>query len=781
MAEEGSTRWQGESKRLNRIMLVPLGWIVCTALIPDFVMSVSGHRFPLAVAITSGIGILMLCVLASYLVYRARSVRMLPLVVLSGAILVTSSQCYHIAQNLGLTDSRAWRAHRVVLHATDNLVAGIGIVLVAFAFLRTIIEMLAARERSTYEHARLQDEMARRARVEKEILDTKQRYEDLVNHLPVAVYRNTPGPEGCFLEMNPAHVAMFEAESKEDFAVGGVSRLYRDAAQRQAFSEKLLRDGFVRNQELALQTVKGRPIWGEVSAVVRRDDLGHVYFDGIILDVTERKLAEDTYRTILSTAMDGFWVVDMQGRIVDVNDAYCQIIGYSREELLRMSVPDVEASESPKEVDAHIAKVAQCRRDRFETRQRRKDGRVIDVEVSITHYVDARGGRQYVFLRDITARKRSEEALRQSEAKYRDLVQNANTMILRLDTNGRVAFINEFAQEYFGFTGEDLLGRNVLGTVIPGSSGEGHDLAALLASGREHPQRSVESEYEHVMPDGRRAWIAWTSTPVYAHDGTIAEILCVANDVTERVEAERLIVEQRAQMIHASRLSALGTMASGIAHEINNPLAIISVASEQLDSLLASERPDPERIAKATASIGRNVGRIYRIVRGLKMLSRDGTMDPFVRAPVHTVVAETVELCKGRMASQGVALEVADLPESLEIECRSAQLSQALLNLLNNAHDAVENLPEKWVRIDVTDEGETVAIAVTDSGGGLAPEVRERMLVPFFTTKDPGKGVGLGLSLTKRFLEAHHGELQFDESSPHTRFVMRVPKEQTPV
>ena len=129
---------------------------------------------------------------------------------------------------------------------------------------------------------------------------------------------------------------------------------------------------------------------------------------GTVQDITERKLSEEQYRTIVRTAMDGFWLVDAEGKIIDVNDSYCRLTGYSREELLAMSIGDVEAVEVPEETAHHIERVKEKGYDRFETRHRSKDGRTIDVEVSV-NFMEDEGGRFFVFIRDITERKRADQ------------------------------------------------------------------------------------------------------------------------------------------------------------------------------------------------------------------------------------------------------------------------------------------------------------------------------------------------------------------------------------
>jgi signal transduction histidine kinase len=238
--------------------------------------------------------------------------------------------------------------------------------------------------------------------------------------------------------------------------------------------------------------------------------------------------------------------------------------------------------------------------------------------------------------------------------------------------------------------------------------------------------------------------------------------------------AEDAVQAAQARAAQGARLAALGEMSSGIAHEIRNPLAAINLAAAQI-----AERPgEATLVAELGARIQRIVTRASRIIDALRSFTRDASGDPFLPTPVDRIIQDAVDLCGKRFADHGVTLTVGAVPANLVVECRSVQLSQVLVNLLGNAWDAVATATDRWVQIDVHTEGDRLELAVTDSGPGVPADARARIFEPFFTTKSPDRGTGLGLSLSRNLVEAHRGTLTLDPDSPHTRFVIRVPRTQ---
>ncbi|HZQ70782.1 MAG TPA: ATP-binding protein [Terriglobales bacterium] len=251
----------------------------------------------------------------------------------------------------------------------------------------------------------------------------------------------------------------------------------------------------------------------------------------------------------------------------------------------------------------------------------------------------------------------------------------------------------------------------------------------------------------------------------------------LAAQIQERERIQAVLDSQRAQMIAASKLTSLGEMAGGLAHEINSPLNIIQARASDLQEIAqAGSSLDSSNVVKATASILRTSERIMSVVRGLRTFARDGRADPFEKTSVQTIVEDTLALCRERFSALGITVEVHGLQADLSIECQRVQISQVLLNLLNNAFDAVQSLTNKWIRVDVSTDADSLSIAVTDSGHGIPREIAEKAMQPFFTTKPVGKGTGLGLSISNAIAEAHHGRVWIDSRGPNTRVVLSLPK-----
>lgn len=240
-------------------------------------------------------------------------------------------------------------------------------------------------------------------------------------------------------------------------------------------------------------------------------------------------------------------------------------------------------------------------------------------------------------------------------------------------------------------------------------------------------------------------------------------------------ETEKLLIQHEVQIAATSKMSALGEMASGIAHEINNPLTVIMSRAGQLIDLAERGKLDAAKILETSAVIEKTCARVAKTVRSLRAFSRNDDYEPLETVTVSDIFADTLNLCREKFRN-GVLLEVKDESHGAMIFCHPVQVSQILLNLLSNAYDAVQESKEKWVHLECKVLGSEIEIAVSDSGPGVAPELREKVMEPFFTTKALGKGTGLGLSISQRIAHAHCSEIKFDEQSSASRIYFRLAK-----
>jgi len=264
-----------------------------------------------------------------------------------------------------------------------------------------------------------------RKQTEEALRKSEERYRTLFEESRDAIYTTTQ--EGEFLDANQSMLNLF-GYSREEIIGLKAGETYVHPEDRLKFKQKMGCEGFVRDHEIKLRKKDGTEMECLLTAIVRKTADGNILgYQGIIRDITERKRAEEEYRTILRTTMDGFWITDIQGRFLDVNDAYCQLIGYSRDELLTMKISDMEAVERPEETAQRIKRIMETGGARFETRHRRKDGRMIDLEVSV-NYTKIGSKRLFVFLRDITERKRIEEEREKLIYELQDALANIKTL-----------------------------------------------------------------------------------------------------------------------------------------------------------------------------------------------------------------------------------------------------------------------------------------------------------------------------------------------------------------
>ncbi len=243
-------------------------------------------------------------------------------------------------------------------------------------------------------------------------------------------------------------------------------------------------------------------------------------------------------------------------------------------------------------------------------------------------------------------------------------------------------------------------------------------------------------------------------------------------DITDSKQIERELEEERARHIHSMQMATLGEMAGGMAHELNTPLGLMSLSIKQIETCYTKGKTD--MFHDIIADMYGTIDRMSKLINGFKTFSRNTNENDFTFVNLKKLIEECIEICKMSLKDDGVELFYPEDIRDISIECNPTEISQVLINLVQNARDAISGSESPWIKIEMT-YGDELVIKVIDSGAGVPPEVEEKLFVPFYTTKEIGKGTGLGLSIIKGIVERHNGEIGLDKDCPNTCFRFRIP------
>ncbi len=492
----------------------------------------------------------------------------------------------------------------------------------------------------------------------------------------------------------------------------------------------------------------GTPFWCRVGvSAFEHPRYGEVWIS-VHEDITERKLAETLlkiseaeHRLVLQTATDGILRLDLQGRILEVNKAYCLMSGYSEKELLTMGIKDFEAIETSPEIAGRMRKVLAQGDDRFETKHRRKDGSVIDVEVVIQYRPEA-GEFLTGFVRDISGRKRTEE-LQRLQA---EVLGMAVESIDLHDFDGNFIYVNQAAYISHGYTKEEFLKTNVYRLDTPESS----RLAPMRMKELLEKGRGV-FEISHFHKDGSIMHLEIHTAIVEL--GGRKLIMTVAHDTTERKKMQEQLVMQ-------DRLASIGQLVSGVAHELNNPLTIVIGFS---DILLQKELP--EDVKGDLRLINNEALRTAEIVRNLLTFAR-GRAGEKQAININESIQTVLQLRAHQQEVNNIKTNTCFAPDLPRVMGNNSQLQQVFFNIILNAEQAMLEAHDKGTLAITTERaGDFIRATFTDDGPGMSAETLQRLFTPFFTTKEVGKGTGLGLSISQGIVSEHGGRI-WAESSP---------------
>jgi PAS domain S-box-containing protein len=483
----------------------------------------------------------------------------------------------------------------------------------------------------------------------------------------------------------------------------------------------------------------------------------------VVIDITARKRAEEalrlanTYnRSLIEVSLDPLVTIGPDGKITDVNAATEEVTGCSRTELIGTDFSDYfTESEMARAGYQRVFREGFVRDYALELRHH--DGHVTSVLYNASIYRDAGGNVIGVFAvaRDITKRKRAEEALRESQQRLYAVVEGTSDAVFIKDLKGRYLLINKAASCFVGKNVEEIIGHDDT-FLFPLD-----EARAVMEGDRRVMAECKTATYEEHLTtvDGVRRVFQSTKGPIFDANGKVSGLFGVDRDITEQIRNRKDIDFLHMELIHAGRLMAMGELASGIAHEINQPLSIVTtwaeVAMREINEKLQG---DKEEVLLSLQRISDAIERAGNIVNRMKHFSRKSKMQKTALS-LNEILGEVYPLVEHKLRIDGVETVVELDPGLPVVLADQTQIQQVLLNLIRNAAEAMESTGLGARKIEIrgrVQEGK-VEVSVRDSGCGIPPEELEKVFEPFHTSKPDG--MGLGLSICRTIIENHGGRI----------------------
>jgi PAS domain S-box-containing protein len=607
----------------------------------------------------------------------------------------------------------------------------------------------------------LQQEIKERQQAEAVAQESERRLSTLINNLPGYVYRvaNDRNYTPKFISQGVFAISEYKQEEylvertiscgqdiHPDDAKWVWDRIQQAIAVRQPYE-----------CEYRIITKSGTQKWvWERGQGIYREDGELVFLEGFVTDISDRKSAEIGFRemsAVLSNAVEGISQLDCQGRYLMVNQAYAKAVGYQPEEMLGM---EWQRTVHPEDIEMMMTAYQQMLNTgkvEVEARGIRKDGSLFYKQLNMiaTYNDQEQLTGHYCFMKDISDRKSAEQQIREQAA----LLDIASDAIYVRDLEHRILFWNFGAERLYGWTAAETLSKKTSELMChPSSSEIQKAIKTVLELG------SWQGELQKSTKSGNEVIVSSRMTLVRDEAGQAKSILTVDTDITEKKQLE-------AQFYRAQRLESLGTLASGIAHDINNILTPILGFAQLLPVKLPNLDEQDRRILEIITD---NAKRGAKLVKQILLFSK-GEPEKRVVLQLKYLLKDIERIIKETLPkSIEIRSECATKKELWTVSADPTQIYQVLMNLCVNARDAMpdggiltiaaENqfFDENYARANLEAKiGNYVVITVSDTGCGIPKAIQERIFEPFFTTKESGKGTGLGLSTAIGIVKNHGG------------------------
>jgi PAS domain S-box-containing protein len=541
--------------------------------------------------------------------------------------------------------------------------------------------------------------------------------------------------------------------------------------------------------ELEYYHKDGSTVWHETAVRAIRDDRGNIVgYHGASRDITERKKSEEErravnerYQQLVQFAPTAIYEVDFrQDKLTSVNDALCDYTGYSREELLSMNAFDILTDESKVIAAERFRKYLSGEKipESVIFKIKKKNGQEFWALLNNRFiHEDGRPSGAHVVAQDISERILAEQALRQSEEKYRAIIENMDEGYIEVDLSGRFTFFNEKARAFFGFSNEEMVGMHYRSYTDEETSRKVFNVYSEIYRTR-IPKDWFE--WEAIMKDGSRRTVGGSASLILDTDGQPVGFRSIFKDITERRH-----LEERLQ--RAEKMEALGTLAGGVAHDLNNVLGVLVGYSE----LLLQQLPEDSPLQRHAMRILNGGERAAAIIQDLLTMTRRAVSVSDV-VNLNRVISDflqTPEFEAVKTHHPGVIFRTALDPELLNMKGSSTHLGKTVMNLISNAAEAITGMGEVLIKTDnryvdrpihgydTTQEGEYVVLTVSDTGSGISSADIGKIFEPFYTKKVMGRsGTGLGLAVVWGTVKDHEGYIDVEsKEGKGTTFTLYFP------
>jgi len=629
------------------------------------------------------------------------------------------------------------------------------------------------------------------ARLYHELRRSEQRYRRIFEGSKDMIF--VTDREGKLLDLNPVAVELLQFSSKKEaLGLAHLREIFQNPRDWERFQLLVEVQGFVQDLELTLKTRGGRLVYTLLTGIVRRDKEGRITgYEGILKNITERKRGEwellrekKTTEGILEGMPVPTFVIDRSHRIIYWNRACEELTGFSHHEMVgtyRYWLP-FYTHERPSMASLVVEQNLKALKKFFGDKNLKPSPNLPGAYEAYEYFPNFRGRERYLYhtaspiyddegriqgavqaILDVTKREQLARELKDSEEKFRRLVETSLDGVA-VHREMQLLYVNRACLEMFNYQEPgEMLGRSLLQFLAPRYRQAAPRWLEQLQRGS---TRRRIFEMKGVKKDGRAFDLEVVSIPT-TYEGQPA-IQTHIRDITHKKHLEE-------QLSRTEKLAALGQLAAGVAHEINNPLGGILVYSYLLleDLENRAERTQVEKIV-------REATRCKEIVQGLLEFSRH-MPSKMVPLKVNEVLQEVIFLLEDHLLFQNIQIILELKPDLPLVLGDKSKLEQVFINLLMNSGESMKGEGKLIVTTATAEEGKLVHLRFRDTGPGIPPQYLSRLFDPFFTTKEVGQGVGLGLSISYGIIQKHLGRISVEQTGPEgTVFVIELPGYEEP-